>query len=61
MMRSWMTFMLIFNYFINFFSFPATLEAYGSSWARDQILATAAPMLDPLTFYTGPGIEPALP
>ena len=48
-----MTFMLIFNYFINFFSFPATLEAYGSSWARDQILAgaetyaTAEAMLDP--------------
>ena len=50
-----------FLFYIILIFFMDTPKAYRSSWARDQILATAAPMLDPLTFYTGLGIEPALP
>ena len=51
-----------------FFSFSATLPAYGSSRARDGIQATtvtnatAATTLDPyLTHCTGPGTEPTQP
>ena len=34
--------------------------AYGNSWARDGIRATAAAMPDPLTHYAKPGIESIL-
>lgn len=53
-----------------FFHFIATPVAYGRSWARDRILASAATcadlaiagaMPDPLIHCAGLGIEPAPP
>ena len=39
----------------------ATPMAYEGSWARDQIQAAAAIMLDPLAHCTGLGIKPTSP
>ena len=49
----------LFICLFNSFTFMATPTGYGSSWARDQIQATAAATPDPLTHRAGPGIEPA--
>ena len=37
----------------------ATPTAYGNSWFRDQIRATAAAVLDPLTHCASWGLTPA--
>ena len=53
--------------FLFLFNFMAAPVAYGSSQARDQILATAVTYAatvatpDPLTYCAGSGIEPAPP
>ena len=46
-------------FFFFFFNFMATPTAYGSSWARDWIWATALAAPDPLAYCTVLGIEPA--
>ena len=57
----------IVTIYIYILFFMAAPRAYGSSWARDGIQAsavtqaTAVAMPDPLTHCTGSGIEPVPP